>query len=119
MAAKERLLATASDARIKSILDLDSLAELLFRVHVKVRSVGNVGRKVSKSETDRFEGLEWAPAKSGSPILLGTVAFMECKVVSRMETPDHWIVYSHVTDGSVSKPDARTAAHHRKIGNYY
>lgn len=69
---------------------------------------------------DRFEGVQWVPAASnGSPILIDCIAYLECKVVKRMETNDHWIVYSHVSDGNVSKPQARTASHHRKIGNYY
>ncbi len=36
-----------------------------------------------------------------------------------METGDHWIVYAEVTDGNVSNTDGVTAAHHRKIANYY
>ncbi|KAH9308362.1 hypothetical protein KI387_036273 [Taxus chinensis] len=68
---------------------------------------------------DRFEGVQWTPSSNGSPILIDSIAYLECKVVSRMETSDHWIVYSHVTDGSVSKPEGRTASHHRKVGNYY
>lgn len=69
---------------------------------------------------DRFEGVQWVPAASnGSPILIDCIAYLECKVVKRMETNDHWIAYSHVSDGNVSKPQARTASHHRKIGNYY
>ncbi|KAJ7549448.1 hypothetical protein O6H91_07G053400 [Diphasiastrum complanatum] len=68
---------------------------------------------------DRFEGVEWTPAPSGSPILLDALAYMDCMVVSRMETNDHWIVYAQVKDGNISKPEGRTAAHHRKLGNYY
>eukprot|EP00245_Coleochaete_scutata_P010402 TRINITY_DN3632_c0_g5_i1.p1 TRINITY_DN3632_c0_g5~~TRINITY_DN3632_c0_g5_i1.p1 ORF type:complete len:665 (+),score=115.10 TRINITY_DN3632_c0_g5_i1:96-2090(+) len=68
---------------------------------------------------DRFEGVDWAPGRNGSPILNEAIAYMECKVISRMETADHWITYGEVTDGNVSKPDGRTASHHRKIANYY
>lgn len=68
---------------------------------------------------DRFEGVEWTPGKNGSPILINTIAYMECEVKSRLEVADHWIVYAEVTDGNVSNPDGKTAAHHRKIGNYY
>ena len=42
-----------------------------------------------------------------------------CSVVSRMETPDHWITYAHVIGGEVMNSDARTAVHRRKVGNYY
>jgi len=68
---------------------------------------------------DRFAGVKTQPAANGSPILTEALAYLECEVTSRMECSDHWIVYSTVQAGRVSKPDALTAAHHRKVGNYY
>eukprot|EP00798_Chlamydomonas_sp_ICE-L_P012083 gene12083-15193_t len=64
---------------------------------------------------DRFEGVDWFPAPDNkSPVLKGSIAYMECKVVSRLETADHWITYCEVVDGNVNKPQARTAVHRRK-----
>ncbi len=68
---------------------------------------------------DRFEGVSTQPAGNGSPILTDALAYMECTVVSRMECADHWIVYSSVDSGRVSKSGAVTAVHHRKVGNHY
>ena len=68
---------------------------------------------------DRFEGVKTQPAQNGSPILTDALAYLECTVTSRMECSDHWIVYSSVDTGRVSKSDAMTAAHHRKVGNHY
>lgn len=68
---------------------------------------------------DRFAGIKTQPAENGSPILTDALAYMECEVVSRMECSDHWIVYSTVDAGRVSKPEPLTAVHHRKVGNYY
>lgn len=68
---------------------------------------------------DRFAGVQTYPANNGSPILADALAFLECEVISRMETPDHWIVYSKVNRGRVSKPDSLSAVHHRKVGNHY
>jgi flavin reductase (DIM6/NTAB) family NADH-FMN oxidoreductase RutF len=68
---------------------------------------------------DRFAGVKTQPAANGSPILTDSLAYLECEVVSRMEVSDHWIVYSKITNGRVSNPDALTAVHHRKVGNYY
>lgn len=67
---------------------------------------------------DRFEGVEWAPASCGAPILKEAAAYMECTVMSRMEAADHWIVYSEVREGKVFK-DEKTATHHRKVASYY
>ena len=68
---------------------------------------------------DRFEGVRTYPATNGSPILADALAYLECEVTSRTECGDHWIVYSTVLIGRVSKPDALTAVHHRKVGNHY
>ncbi|MBD2567827.1 diflavin flavoprotein [Anabaena lutea] len=68
---------------------------------------------------DRFEGVRTQPAENGAPILGDALAYMECEVVSRMDCGDHWAVFSTVYAGRVSKPDALTAVHHRKVGNHY
>ncbi|PSB34629.1 diflavin flavoprotein [Chlorogloea sp. CCALA 695] len=68
---------------------------------------------------DRFAGIKTQTAENGSPILTDALAYLECVVTARMETSDHWIVYSTVDAGRVSKPEALTAVHHRKVGNYY
>ena len=68
---------------------------------------------------DRFEGIEWFPAKNGSPVVSKAIAYMECKVVSRLETGDHWVTYAEVLNGNVSAPDKLTAIHRRKVANYY
>ncbi|MEM9976202.1 MAG: diflavin flavoprotein [Cyanobacteria bacterium P01_D01_bin.2] len=68
---------------------------------------------------DRFAGIRTRPADNKSPILADALAYLECTVTSRMELTDHWLVYSTVENGKVSKDEAITAVHHRKIGNYY
>lgn len=68
---------------------------------------------------DRFAGVKTHLAENGAPILQDALAYMECQVTSRMECSDHWIVYATVDAGRVSKPEALTAIHHRKVGNYY
>lgn len=68
---------------------------------------------------DRFAGVKTQPAQNGSPILQAALAYMECQVASRLELSDHWLVYCTVDAGRVSKPDARTAVHHRKVATYY
>ncbi|WP_159790492.1 diflavin flavoprotein [Sodalinema gerasimenkoae] len=68
---------------------------------------------------DRFAGVNSQTANNGSPLLGDSLAYLECTVASRMECSDHWIVYSTVEDGRVSKPESLTAVHHRKVGNHY
>ncbi|MEO0409328.1 MAG: diflavin flavoprotein [Cyanobacteria bacterium P01_A01_bin.135] len=68
---------------------------------------------------DRFEGVETKDAENGCPILAGASAYLECRVKSRMECGDHWVVYSVVEQGEVLDADAKTAVHHRKSGTHY
>jgi flavorubredoxin/flavin reductase (DIM6/NTAB) family NADH-FMN oxidoreductase RutF len=68
---------------------------------------------------DRFAGVEWQPAHNGSPILTGTLAYLECRVQQRLETGDHWLVYSVVEAGEVLDADGKTALHYRQTGTHY
>lgn len=69
--------------------------------------------------SDRFAGIKTYSASNGCPILADALAYLECEVVSRLEGDDHWIVYSTIDMGRISKPDGLTAVHHRKVGNHY
>lgn len=68
--------------------------------------------------SDRFAGVK-IYSVNGSPVLADALAYLECQVASRMECSDHWIVYSTIQAGRVSKTEALSAVHHRKIGNHY
>jgi flavin reductase (DIM6/NTAB) family NADH-FMN oxidoreductase RutF len=68
---------------------------------------------------DRFAGVKTCPSKQGSPILADALAYLECEVTSRIESGDHWMIYSTVHTGRVSKADGLTTVHHRKVGNHY
>ena len=67
----------------------------------------------------RFEGIETETASNGTPALSDAIAFLECRVQSRMEVPDHWVLYAEVTKGNLSQSDKKTAVHRRKMANYY
>eukprot|EP00993_Chasmostoma_nieuportense_P001459 NODE_233_length_2629_cov_4.838529_g218_i0.p2 GENE.NODE_233_length_2629_cov_4.838529_g218_i0~~NODE_233_length_2629_cov_4.838529_g218_i0.p2 ORF type:complete len:335 (+),score=70.29 NODE_233_length_2629_cov_4.838529_g218_i0:1350-2354(+) len=68
---------------------------------------------------DRFEGIPTQQASNGSPVLADGIAHLECRVKSRLETPDHWITYCEVMEGTVADPNTKTEVHRRKVANYY
>lgn len=68
---------------------------------------------------DRFEGVGFTDAECGSPIIDAASAHVECMVVSRMETADHWIVYAEATGGAVRESGVQTATHRRAVATYY
>jgi flavorubredoxin/flavin reductase (DIM6/NTAB) family NADH-FMN oxidoreductase RutF len=112
-------IAVAKDRAIESLMQVGD------RFVLNVLEEGNYQKlmkhflKRFTPGADRFEGVRTQPAQNGAPILGDALAYMECEVVSRMDCGDHWAVYSTVYAGRVSKPDALTAVHHRKVGNHY
>lgn len=68
---------------------------------------------------DRFADIATRGAANGSPILAEALAYLECTVTHRLETPDHWIVCATVATGRVANPNGRTAIHHRTSGSHY
>jgi len=112
-------IAVAKDRAIESLMQVGD------RFVLKVLEEGNFQPLMKHflkrfgPGADRFEGVRTQPAQNGAPILNDALAYMECEVVSRMDCGDHWGVYSTVYAGRVSKPDALTAVHHRKVGNHY
>eukprot|EP00850_Spirogloea_muscicola_P021974 SM000270S10371 [mRNA] locus=s270:27556:32402:- [translate_table: standard] len=112
-------IAVAKDRAIESLMQVGDTFVLNCLEDGKYNAILKHFLKRFPPGADRFEGVQWAPANNSSPILKDAIAYMECKVASRMETNDHWITYAVVEDGSVPKAEGRTAAHHRKIGDYY
>jgi len=68
---------------------------------------------------NRLEGVDRIAGSNGAAVLREACAFLECRIISRMDATDHWIAYAEVTGGSVAKKEAETAVHHRKTGTYY
>jgi len=69
---------------------------------------------------NRFEGVELMnDLAAGGPVLSDALAFLSCKVIQRMETTDHWIIYSSVEKGNLSNTQSKTAVHHRRVGSNY
>ncbi len=112
-------VAVAKDRAIESLLHVGD------RFVLNVLEAGNYQKlmkhflKRFPPGADRFADVKTYGATNGSPILADALAYMECEVKSRLECGDHWTIYCTVDVGRVSKPDALTAVHHRKVGNHY
>ncbi|NEO25857.1 MAG: MBL fold metallo-hydrolase [Kamptonema sp. SIO4C4] len=112
-------IAVAKDRAIESLMQVGDRFVLNILEEGNYQHLMKHFLKRFKPGEDRFAGVNTQTAKNGSPILTDSLAYLECEVVSRMEVDDHWIVYSQVSEGRVSKTDSLTAVHHRKVGNYY
>lgn len=112
-------IAVAKDRAIESLMQVSDRFVLNILEESNYQALMKHFLKRFPPGADRFEGVNTQTATNGSPILTDALAYVECKVESRMELSDHWIVYASVDAGRVSKADALTAVHHRKVGNYY
>ncbi len=112
-------IAVAKDRAIESLMQVGDSFVLNILEEGKYQSLMKHFLKRFAPGSDRFAGVNTQTANNGSPILTDALAYLEAEVVSRLDCYDHWIVYSKVTQGRVANPDALTAVHHRKVGNYY
>ncbi|MEQ8463413.1 diflavin flavoprotein [Coleofasciculus sp. E1-EBD-02] len=112
-------IAVAKDRAIESLMQVSDRFVLNILEEGNYQALMKHFLKRFPPGADRFEGVKTQTATNGSPILTDALAYVECKVESRMELSDHWIVYASIDAGRVSKADALTAVHHRKVGNYY
>jgi flavorubredoxin/flavin reductase (DIM6/NTAB) family NADH-FMN oxidoreductase RutF len=68
---------------------------------------------------NRLEGVDNFKGNNGAAVLRDACAYLECRIVSRMDCSDHWLAYAEVTGGNVARSEAEVAAHHRKVGSTY
>lgn len=112
-------IAVAKDRAIESLMQVGDSFVLNILEEGNYQHLMRHFLKRFKPGADRFEGVNTQTANNGSPLLRDALAYLECKVVSRMECSDHWVVYSKVESGRVSDTESLTAVHHRKVGNHY
>lgn len=69
-----------------------------FCVNVLGVNQGELCRQFSVPGGRKFEGAEWEPGVTGSPILSGSVAWVDCQIEQVFDSGDHQIVVGRVVD---------------------
>ena len=69
-----------------------------FAVNILGEHQEDTSRRFGSRSGDRFEGVGWAPGKTGSPILRDAIAYVECVLDAEYEGGDHMIVVGRVVD---------------------
>jgi flavin reductase (DIM6/NTAB) family NADH-FMN oxidoreductase RutF len=99
-----------------------------FCVNVLGANQGDLCKQFSARGGKKFEGVDWRPAATGSPILSGAMAWVDCRIEQVFDSGDHQIVVGRVVDlrvesdelpmtflrgsfGQVHIPQSPTAAH--------
>lgn len=73
-----------------------------FCVNILGEDQEDVCRRFASKGDDKFAGLGWKPAGSGSPLLDGVLAWIDCDIHSVTEAGDHFCVMGAVRDLAVS-----------------
>src|SRR5579871_3776106 len=59
----------------------------------------SLARNFAVSGGDKFAGVGWAPSPAtGSPLLDGVAAWIDCRIYERYEGGDHWLVLGEVME---------------------
>ena len=69
----------------------------VFCVNVLSETQEELCRLFAGKSEDKFTGLGWKPAlETGSPLLDGVLAWIDCEIDNVVEAGDHWIVVGRV-----------------------
>lgn len=77
-----------------------------FCVNILADDQEDVCRRFASKEEDKFAGLGWRAATSGSPVLDGALAWIDCDIDSVVEAGDHYCVMGRVRDLEVAHEGA-------------
>ena len=67
-----------------------------FVINVLAADQIGVSQRFSSLSTDKFTGIPWSTGRTGSPVLEGVVAALECRRHAAYEGGDHLILVGHV-----------------------
>ncbi|HSF74890.1 MAG TPA: diflavin flavoprotein [Microcoleus sp.] len=110
-------IAVAKDRSIESLMYAGD--KFVLNILAEGRQLRKYFMKNFAPGEDRFAGVETMEASNGCLVLTDALAYLECKVISRMECGDHWVVYAAIENGHLLQNDGVTAVHYRKSGTHY
>jgi len=69
-----------------------------FAVNILEASQRPLCEQFSRSGTDKWRGVEWRPGVTGSPLLEGALASIDCDLEQELETGDHYLTIGRVLE---------------------
>lgn len=76
-----------------------------FCVNVLAADQLDVCRAFAARGGDKYQSIEWKAGATGSPIIEGVVAWIDCTIERVDEAGDHWFVLGRVVDMNVVRDD--------------
>lgn len=89
-----------------------------FCVNVLAADQGDVCWAFAKENPDKYVGIGWRPAPSGSPILDGVLAWIDCEIHAVAEAGDHWWVMGLVRDLAVERDTGPLVFYRGALGGF-
>ncbi|HXW84251.1 MAG TPA: flavin reductase family protein [Candidatus Binataceae bacterium] len=91
----------------------------IFTVNILAADQESLSRRFAVSGGDKFIGVAYRAGGNGAPILEGTIAHIECKVVSAADGGDHTIYIGEVLEAETreAKPLLFFRGGYREIGD--
>lgn len=77
-----------------------------FCVNVLAEDQAAVSSLFAGRDPDKFAGVAWSTRATGSPVIDGCVAWIDCTIETVHEGGDHWIVVGRVADLGVGRSDS-------------
>ncbi|MGA1574189.1 MAG: diflavin flavoprotein [Vulcanococcus sp.] len=112
-------VAVAKDRAVEALLHIGDRFALNVLAEGRETAVMKQFLKPFAPGADRFAGLELAESPGGQPLLPEGLAWLEARVMQRMECGDHWLLYAQVDQGGVQDAGGVTAVHQRRSGAHY
>lgn len=67
-----------------------------FAINILAEHQERLSRTFSSASENRFVGVDWYAGPSGTPLLEGVLAHLECSVVQKFEAGDHTVLIGEV-----------------------
>lgn len=77
-----------------------------FCVNVLADDQAAVSSLFAGRDPDKFAGVAWSTRATGSPVIDGCLAWIDCTIETVHEGGDHWIVVGRVADLGVGRADS-------------
>ena len=77
-----------------------------FCVNVLAEDQAEVSSLFAGRDPDKFAGVAWDTRATGSPVIEGCLAWIDCTIETTHEAGDHWIAIGRVADLGVGRPEA-------------
>ena len=69
-----------------------------FAINILSEEQRPISSRFASKEVDKFAQIEWRPGRTGSPLIGGTVAWLDCRREQQIDAGDHLILVGRVLD---------------------